>query len=114
MQTLEPQDLGWVAGFYEGEASIAASGGKRGVALQITIAQKDPEPLYRLQALTGIGNINGPCACRTTHVWATAKSSDVTDFIHAIFPLLSTRRQRQIFKAVQRANTGRRKRKAAQ
>lgn len=108
MLTLEPQDLGWVAGFYEGEATIGVSGGRRGCALQIAVSQKDAEPLYRLQELTGVGNVRPPLACRPTYVWTIARVDEVTEFIHAIFPLLSRRRQRQILKVIQRCNARRR------
>lgn len=107
--SIHPLDLGWAAGFLEGEGhfrawrsprAAIADPERRYVYMQAQATQKDREPLERLQAILG-GKVYGPYANNrgaTYHLW-TVTGSAAVDVVALVEPHLSTRRREQIAKA---------------
>ena len=81
-------DLGYAAGFYEGEGSVCSTNDS---SCCVNIAQKDSEPLVKLQELFG-GNIN---LYNGYHYWRLY-GDECKAFIVLIFNQLSARRRKQI------------------
>lgn len=83
-------DVGYAAGFYEGEGSCIAM---KNDGCYITITQKDSEPLVKLQNLFGgkISLYNG------YHYWRLF-GDECKAFIVLVFEHLSIRRKEQILK----------------
>jgi hypothetical protein len=80
-------DIAWAAGIYEGEGSIAASS-------SVTVTQKDPYLLRKLQDLFG-GAIYSNTNRRGAHAWCVS-GTRARGFIYTIFTFLSPRRRRQV------------------
>lgn len=101
------EELGWVAGFLEGEGSVSVSwtGPKRAnkqIAWQCSQVQR--EPLERLQRYTGVGKISGPYDYQRGNrqpfsIWRLARSADFDHLVCSVFHLLSPRRKAQILNA---------------
>lgn len=83
-------DIGYAAGFYEGEGSFVGDNPKYG---SVTITQKDPEPLLKLRALFG-GEVR---LYSGYHYWRLY-GDECKAFIVLIFEHLSNRRKEQILK----------------
>lgn len=94
-------DLGWLAGFFEGEGCV--KGHKSGRKIAVCIYQKDPEILFRCREFLG-----GSISKITVRSESTNLNSDTflhmlnvcgdkaRRFLQAIYPHVSTRRQMQI------------------
>ncbi len=90
-------DVAWAAGIYEGEGSCVAGGhGKN--SFSVTVAQKDPEFLYRLRDLFGGGvkfyNVGKQGRFEIYH-WVVC-GDRARAFLGAIYPYLTSRRKAQI------------------
>lgn len=85
-------DIGFAAGFYEGEGSVL-KGNKEGVSILVSITQKDIEPLLKMRDLFG-GNIK---EYGGYHYWRLS-GEKCHGFLLTIFTLLSARRRQQILK----------------
>jgi hypothetical protein len=86
-------DIAWSAGIYEGEGNIRLCGrGKRGLAA--SVAQKDPEILYRMRDWFGgsIGNPSGGNCCYKFDICGDRARV----FIALAYPYLSKRRKMQV------------------
>jgi hypothetical protein len=93
-------DLGFSAGYYEGEGSIVR--GERGITMKISSI--DVEPLQRMQRLWG-GSLSGPKIPRkNTHSvyweWIITNGLEINTFTSAIKSQLSPRRVLQMEKAL--------------
>lgn len=96
-------EVAWAAGFYEGEGSCINTGkGRR--SFGVSVAQKDPEVLYRLRDLFGgrvaeFLNNRGTIASKskpfTIFIWRVCGDRSRI-FLTAIYPYLSGRRKAQI------------------
>lgn len=84
-------EIGYVAGFYEGEGSFVAN--PDGTGQHVSITQKDIEPLQKVSKLFGgkIDKYNGYYYLRFYGV-------ECRSLILTIFTLLSARRRQQILK----------------
>jgi hypothetical protein len=87
-----PLEIGFAAGFYEGEGSVGCHKG----GLRVTLPQADPQPLEYIRRFFG-GNLSGPRAHsghlgdkEMYYLYLTSKRA--WDFLAAIGPLLSDRR----------------------
>lgn len=87
-------DIGYAAGFYEGEGSFIKA--TSGTTSYVSITQKDIEPLLKMQKLFGgtITQYNGYNYWRLFGV-------ECRGFVLTIFTLLSARRRKQILKNVE-------------
>jgi len=98
---LNDVDKAWVAGFLEGEGSFVPvqMGNQR--VVRITASSIDHDVLLRLQAVTGVGNINlnypAKGAWKACWIWQVACKADVCAMMRDIFPLMGARRQARIF-----------------
>jgi hypothetical protein len=88
---LEPGllEVGYAAGFYEGEGSADCRDG----ALRVTLPQGNIEPLEYLRQYFG-GNINGPCKDGMHYLYLYGKRA--WNFLVLVSPLLSRRRLDQV------------------
>lgn len=93
-------EVAWAAGIYEGEGCCTTNhNGTGSMSFAITVAQKDPELLYRLRDLFGgkIGHYNrtfNKKVCPISH-WKICGDRART-FIGVIYPFLTARRKEQI------------------
>lgn len=73
-------DLAWAAGFIEGEGCYGRSGGFGDASTErVQVAQKDPECLYRLQAMFG-GRIGFQNSCYSNLITKPDAPSDKIPF----------------------------------
>lgn len=79
------KNIGWAAGFYEGERSFV----KPGV---VSICQKDPEPLYKIWNLFG----GAPPEKYGNYYYWRIYGVEARQFLLTIFSFLSRRRKKQI------------------
>lgn len=100
VRTPSDLDIAWAAGVYEGEGSCVKSGNSFGVS----VAQKDPEMLYRLRDLFGgtvkeYENNRGTLANKfqpvTIYAWRVCGDRGRI-FLAAIYSYLTSRRKVQI------------------
>ena len=99
-------DIGWAAGFLEGEGSFRGSKQERSARVQGV--QKDPETLFRLQRLFG-GSIHKNR--QAIHVWHLC-GARAAGLMMTLYPLLSERRKVVIRDVLSRC-MGHRMRRAA-
>lgn len=92
-----PRDLGWLAGFMEGEGSFARVGLGYG-SERVQVPQCNPEPLHRMVRLLG-GSIRlfykGDGRRSDAHVWY-ATGARARGIMQTIYPLMTAKRQAQI------------------
>ncbi len=96
-----PTDIGWVAGFLEGEGSFKTNNGPQGCEV-VTAPQVQKEPLENLRSLVG-GSIGKRKHSNPKHndYWEWSISgARARGLIFTIFTLLSTRRRLQARKAL--------------
>jgi hypothetical protein len=93
-------EVAWAAGIYEGEGSCVTNhNGKGSMSFSVTVAQKDPELLYRMRDLFG-GTIShyerifNKKVCPIFH-WKICGDRART-FIGVIYPFLTARRKQQV------------------
>jgi hypothetical protein len=100
------KEVGWVAGFIEGEGSFQVQRIKGRCYPRITAWQVDREPIDRLQNLLGgkICKVNRSVTMRKDgynrqdiYYWEL-RSKAAVDLLNRISPLLSTRRNEQASK----------------
>lgn len=91
---MELVDLGWAAGFYEGEGHLSKSTGNGGPL--VSISQCNREPLEKIQSLFG-GQIYGPKQVKggnqDVFIWQLTKHSVSKHFMYSILPWLSSKKQ---------------------
>ena len=101
MNQLSDEHRGWIAGFFEGEGSVNLRSGKYRNP-RVTIMQVEREPLDWIREWTGVGKVYGPYrqskrpSTQPYFVYSIGKKVHVEEFIAAILPLLSKRRQAQV------------------
>lgn len=74
----------WAAGFVESGGQL--SPWKGGVSLRIM--RKNPDPLYRLQDITGVGEVLEPQGDRLERFTFIAFNEDAAELIRRIKPML--------------------------
>jgi hypothetical protein len=74
----------WAAGFLESGAQLGPW--KGGVSLRIM--RKDPDPLYRLQDVTGVGEVQEPQGDRLERFSYMAFNEDAAELIRVLQPML--------------------------
>ena len=86
-------DLGWAAGFLEGEGSFGGNFHKQYPCQVVRATQKDTEPLQKLIALLG-----GTITLRRSDGYSEWRASGVRarGIMFTLFPFLSARRRMQI------------------
>jgi hypothetical protein len=84
-----PLEIGYAAGFYEGEGSSDCHSG----SLRVTLPQKDIQPLRFIRQYFG-GSIGAPDATGISYLYLSGKRA--WDFLVLIGPLLSDRRLDQL------------------
>ena len=93
------QDIAWAAGLYEGEGSVHGASG-----YQVSLTQKDPWILYKLQLLFGGSlrlKLNGDIS-KSISAW-TLSGARARGFLLTMYKFLSPRRQEQAMRALRRA-----------
>jgi hypothetical protein len=91
-------DLGWAAGFMEGECSFSISNGKFRTPL-LSCPQKGTEPLERLHKLFPLNGTVHKRGGREMYVWSVAGAYAVA-IMFTVYLLMSKRRQGQIRNAI--------------
>lgn len=88
-------EAAWAAGFFDGEGCFSHSyaKGRNYLRLSATIAQIDPEVLFRFKNAIGCGNVTGPYAPKTPRsrpYWQYHVSSykGVVQIVRTIWPYL--------------------------
>ena len=97
-QKTNPTDLeiGWAAGFLEGEGTFASRRRGQRTHLRIRANQVNPEPLRRLQHLFG-GSVSWYAKGGVNGIWMWEVSHrKARTLAHLIRPLLSSRRLSQL------------------
>lgn len=87
-------EVGWAAGLYEGECSFIAN--KDGKGQHVSMTQKDPWPLVKLQTLFG-GEVHPYSGYNYWRLYG----AECRAFVLTIFTFLSPRRRQQILKHVE-------------
>lgn len=98
------RELGWAAGFLEGEGTFKKSLTNRAGGEQVSAVQVNPEPLTQLQQLFG-GRVIKYTQIKTTgnesDYWSWEVSgAKARGIMLTIYHLLSYKRQQQIKKAI--------------
>jgi len=95
-------DLHWIAGFFEGEGHV-----KKGHGANMVLVQVNPEPLVKMHALCG-GRVverkrqrpeQRPCL-----EWRLG-GDEARALLCKLYPLMSTRRRKQMDRAIQPSRT---------
>lgn len=96
---MDIHEMGWVAGFYEGEGCFAVNHNRYGHpnAVRLTIAQRNEEPLLWVLDVVGIGKVTHRLI-RGKDFWNydAGKSLNALYIAEQLWPYLSERRQDQI------------------
>lgn len=97
---IEMKHIYWLAGFYEGEGSVACYR-KNGGYFALSITQKDTEVLYKLQLLFGgkVYDIGKYDSSREYSCWM-AYGQRAVGLAMTIFTLMTKRRQAQLLAAL--------------
>lgn len=97
-------DLGWLAGFFEGEGCV--KGHKSGRKTSVCIYQKDPEILFRCREFLGgsiskitVRSENTNLRSDTFMHMLNVCGDKARRFLQAVYPHMSTRRKLQIEQA---------------
>jgi hypothetical protein len=98
--------LAWAAGLFDGEGTTSVLAAKRDKWQypRMSMAQKDPEVLYKLQALLG-GKIYASTT-RNIYNWNVYKKEDVIDALNKLWPYLSEAKKKQAIKVFERCERG--------
>lgn len=97
-------DLGWAAGFIDGEGYFGYSTLSNGMAVQFATSQSgSPELLYKLQGILGCGKVTGPYkhssgGSRKPIYRFAIYGKKVLPMMDKMYPLLGTAKQKQIDK----------------
>lgn len=97
----DPKEIGWAAGFYEGEGTFVFTCGY----ISMSIHQVDKWPLVRFLATVGAGSISGPyshSANQPQWYWTCGGWERCKQVVELMWDDLSPRRQQQIELAVSR------------
>lgn len=91
-------EAAWAAGLFDGEGttSVLAAQRDRYKYVRMSMAQKDPEVLYRLQSLLG-GKVY-KSNTRDIYNWNVYKRPDVESALNIMWPHLSTQKKEQAVK----------------
>ena len=107
LRTMNDLELGWVAGFLEGEGSFCLKRSRTDrPRASIQATSTDEDSLLRLAAYTGIGTVTGPYAPakdgnKKVWKWGASFQADATSLLHALRPLMGTRRGARIDEVLQ-------------
>ena len=95
---MNDMELGWLAGFFDGEGWIASRNNGRGITL--AIENSDLDLLERVLQYTGEGHISGPRTRspkrKSTWTWQVTDWPGSSRLLLAIYPLLSDRRKARV------------------
>lgn len=88
-------DVAWAAGFFEGEGTFQYP-----PRACLRVLNTDPDPLYRLQAIFGFGNIHGPhpqrgLGTKPYWYWNVSNYEHRQAVVAAMWRWLSPRRREQ-------------------
>jgi hypothetical protein len=98
-QVIAPVTLAWIAGFFDGEGSIYISqqSQRRIPPIRLSITQKDPNPIYGIQEVLGMGNISLKYNNSKADGYARIqinRRSDIVRFLTTVGPYLRLRHRR--------------------
>ena len=87
MNKISETEAAYIAGFFDGEGSIHPDPGGS-LRVVISICQKKPEPLLRIQQILGIGRVVQHNSKRwgVSYRYKISSRKQSEDFIHAILP----------------------------
>lgn len=121
---MEPTEIAWAAGFWDGEGCAYIQKGrprKDGtIALRpgLAISQSGgddvaPEVLLRFQRIVGCGAVTGPYVYKNPHArpawrWALHARSEITDVVALLWPYLGTEKRDQAMDMLDRCEASRR------
>ena len=94
-------DIAWAAGIYEGEGTLTMTRKPRWFTFGVSICQKDPWILYKLQQLFGGSVLQRTPAQDGCFYWFAAGARG-RGFVQTIFSFLSPRRKAKITEVIQR------------
>jgi hypothetical protein len=97
--------LAWAAGLFDGEGTTCVLAAKRDKWMypRLSMAQKNPEVLYKLQDLLG-GKIY-KSNTRNIYNWNLYKREDVIDALNKLWPFLSEQKKEQAIVAFERCGS---------
>lgn len=105
MKPMDPGDLGYLAGIFDGEGWIVTN---RKTAVSLNIAMTDFDVIYKLHDQTGIGSIEGPFTTKKGKKlqlkWVVRKQEELTQLLHLIMPFLCERRNVRAHEALEILN----------
>lgn len=92
-------ELAWAAGLFDGEGTTSVLAAKRDKWKypRLSMAQKNPEVLYKLQQLLG-GKVY-KSNTRNIYNWNVYKREDVIDALNKLWPFLSEQKKEQAIEA---------------
>ena len=96
---MDPFEIAWAAGFFDGEGTTSYSPATK--ATRIQISQKDPELLHRFREAVGVGVVKGPYKNGKGEVWQyrLSRRADVQVVIEALWPHLGSAKRAQASRA---------------
>lgn len=96
---MTPRDLGWIAGFLEGEGSFLLVTGTR--CLHVTASQVQREPLDRLMAMLGGTMLLRPREGNSSPIWRWQLAGvAAAGLAMTVYPMMSPRRREQILRCL--------------
>lgn len=102
MNEMKPEDIGYMAGIFEGEGWIVTN--KRSGA-RLSVAMTDFDVIEKLHSQTGIGRLHGPFIKKTGKKpqleWNVNRQKDLADLLNAILPFLCDRRTIRVGEALE-------------
>jgi hypothetical protein len=105
---LLPEELGWVAGYLEGEGcfQLAKSHERKDGSIYripiVNVGCTDLDALLKLQAYTGLGVVRGPYTdpkhpnWKPKYTWRVSRNRDAVYLMELVLPYMCTRRAQQI------------------
>ena len=96
MNTLRPVERAYIAGFFDGEGCITHYSNKRGRP-RISMGQKEPEVLHRIQTMLGYGNVRSYSPSNSLHrYWRLdiAREEWMKHFINTVLPYSIVKRKK--------------------
>lgn len=99
-QRLDPLDIAWLAGLFEGEGCIHV-GGKTGNRTRLTVNMTDADVVTRCRDLTGVGSLRWRehPQWKPQLIWSVSHRRDVARLLLAMVPLLGERRRAKALEA---------------
>lgn len=103
LKTLSPIDIGWLAGFLEGEGCFTAPKTHRPHHPRVYASSTDEDVLKYVFKITGLGHLYGPCAPHPNNTWGKKPRWDwrcngveAAQLMRVLLPYMKKRRGQKI------------------